>query len=349
MAYEIDILGEIGDWGYPSNYLRYQLQDAGAQDITINISSPGGNVTEGLAMYDMLEAYEGNVTTLGFGLVASIASVVLLAGKRVEMTPNSFFMIHNPWTLAMGDSEELRANSDLLAKMEKKLQDIYVSRLQRVGKAEGNVQLKVKRMMDAETWLTAQEALDMGFIDEIREVKKEANIIQMQPTLARYVNTPAALLINNTDIMTAKEVLNKVRAMLSGEDETEANATTNQATDTATPEETTPIAEAETAPAMTANEAIAFLESAGYKVMTAEEIAAQTAQQQDAEEMNKQLAETMAKLADEMKTVKAQLKQAIAAPSGGSGGGGTGTKENDKPQASKFDALAAIWNQKMAR
>ena len=88
--YEIDILGEIGDWGYQSNYLRYELKDAGNQDIVLTISSPGGNVTEGLAMYDMLQAYEGKGTTLGFGLVASIASVVLLAGKVVKMTTNCF-------------------------------------------------------------------------------------------------------------------------------------------------------------------------------------------------------------------------------------------------------------------
>lgn len=343
MAYEIDILGEIGEWGYPSNYLRFQLQDAGSQDITLNISSPGGNVTDGLAMYDMIEAYEGNVTTLGFGLVASIASIVMLAGKRVKMTPNSFFMIHNPWTMAIGDSEELMANAELLAKMEKKLQDIYVAKLKKSEKYSGNVALKVKRMMDAETWLTAQEALEMGFIDEIQEANKEANIIQMQPALARYVNTPAALLINN-DNMTAKEILNKVKAMLSGEEIEEPKADVNA---TAEQPETVE-AEAEApAPAMTAEAAIELLQSAGYKVMTAEEIAAEAAKAEELEQTNTALAETMQALAAEMTLVKSQLKQAIGTPSGASNS--TDQKPTSQPQPSKFDALAAIWNQKMQR
>lgn len=336
--YEIDILGEIGDWGYPSNYLRYQLKDAGSQDITLNISSPGGNVTEGLAMYDMLEAYEGNTTTLGFGLVASIASIIMLAGKRVKMTPNSFFMIHNPWTMAIGDSEELFANAELLAKMEKKLQNIYVSKLQKSGKIEGNIELKVKRMMDAETWLTADEALAMGFIDEIKETKKQANIIQMQPALARYVNTPAALLINSED-MTAKEILNKVKAMLSGEDTEPAEPAIVEAPAVETPPP---------APQMTAEEAIAFLQQTGYKVMTEDEVRQLTEKQTEVEQMNTQLAETMQALASEMQIVKAQLKQTIATPSGAS----TGTDQkptSNQAQASPFDALAKIWNNKMQR
>lgn len=333
--YEIDILGEIGDWGYQSNYLRYELKDAGNQDIVLNISSPGGKVTDGLAMYDMLEAYEGNVTTLGFGLVASIASVLLLAGKRVKMTPNSFLMIHNPWTVAIGDSAEMTANAELLAKMEKKLLNIYVSKLQKSGKVEGNIQLKVKRMMDAETWLPADEALEMGFIDEIQEATKTANIIQMQPALARYVNTPAALLINQED-MTAKEILNKVKAMLGSSEETETVETV-----VTPPAPETPPA----APQMTADEAIAFLQSTGYKVMTSEELAAMTAERTEAEKMNTELAETMQALAAEMTVLKAQVKQGLGAPSGASNQAGAPSKETPKP--SKFDGLAAIWNSKI--
>lgn len=338
--YGIDILGEIGEWGYPSNYLRYQLKEADAQDVEINISSPGGNVTEGLAMYDMLEAQAGNVTTIGFGLVASIASVILLAGKTVKMTPNSFFMIHNPWTVAIGDSAELTANAELLTKMEGKLQNIYVSKLKKSGKLDGNIALKVKRMMDAETWLTAQEALDMGFIDEIKDVKKEANILQMQPALARYVNTPAALLLNNNYDMNANDVLKKVRAMLSSTDETEVETAAPPVVEP-TPPAPTPALE------LTEAQAIEFLQKTGYKVLTAEEIAAEAAKTAEVEQMNTQLAETMQAIAAEMQTVKAQLKQTIAAPSGASTG--QGQKPTSTPQPSAFDGLAAIWNAKMKR
>ena len=251
-------------------------------------------------------------------------------------------MIHNPWSVTIGDSEETAASAELLAKVEKKLQGIYIKKLEKSGKADGNIALKVKRMMDAETWLTAQEALDMGFIDEIQEVKKEANIIQMQPALARYVNTPAALLIHNNDDMNAKEMLAKVKAMLSGAEDTgqEATQTTDPPADTTPPP--TP------APELTAEAAIEFLQKTGYKVMTAEEIAAEAAKAAEAEETNKQVLETMQALAAELNAVKAQVKQTIAAPSGASNTD-KATKTNDKPQASKFDALAAIWNQKMAR
>lgn len=311
MAYEIDITGEIGNgWGYPANYLRYQLADAGTQPITINISSPGGEVTEGLAMFDMLEAYQGEVTTLGYGLVASIASVVLLAGKRVKMTPNSFLMIHNPWTMTVGDAAELTATADLLGKMEEKLKKIYVDKITASGKASGNIELKVKRMMDAETWLTAQEALEMGFVDEIQEAEKQANIVQMQPALARYMHTPAALLLNNNpNHMTAQDVLKKVKAIVGGVDEVET-ATAVQ--------EPTPAPAAPAAPEITAEQARELLEKTGYKVMTADEVAALTAKTGELENTNKELAETLQALAGEMKTIKAQLKQTIAAPSGAS-------------------------------
>ena len=333
MAYEIDILGEIGNGlGYPANYLRYQLKDAGSELITLNISSPGGVVTEGLAMVDMLEAYEGEVTTLGYGLVASIASVVLLAGDKVRMTPNSFLMIHNPWTLAMGDSTELSATADLLAKMEEKLKNVYVSKLEKSGKTSGNLALKVKRWMDAETWFTAQEALDAGFIDEIQEASKQANIIQMQPALARYVNVPAALFNNQKpEKMTAKEMLAKALAMLGGADE---------------PETVEAVAEPQ-APEMTTEQAMEFLSKSGYKVMTADEVAALTAKSAEVEETNVQLAETMQALAAEMQAVKAQVKSQMAAPSGASNR--TDEKPTEKPAASQFKGWAEMFKAKLAR
>ena len=337
MAHTIDIIGEIGNgWGYSSRYLRYDLAEAGGQPVTLNISSPGGEVTEGLAMVDMLEAYEGEVTTLGYGLVASIASVVLLAGDKVRMTPNSFLMIHNPWTLAMGDSAELTATADVLAKMEEKLQNIYVSKLEKSGKVSGNLALKVKRMMDAETWLTADEALDMGFIDEIQEASKQANIIQMQPALARYINVPAALFHNNKPetMNAAQKLIADIKAMLGGADEPE---TVEAVADTQT----------EKAPEMTAEQAKDLLEKSGFKVMTADEIAALTAKSAEVEETNVQLAETMQALAAEMQAVKAQVKQQMAAPSGASNR--ADDKPTEKPAASKFTGWAEMFKTKLAR
>jgi hypothetical protein len=237
--------------------------------------------------------------------------------------------------MAVGDSIELTATADLLAKMEEKLLNIYVSKLQKAGKVDGNLSLKVKRMMDAETWFTAQEALDMGFIDEIQEVTKEANIVQMQPALARYVNVPAALFNNSKpEDMTAQEVLKKVKAMLGGADETETvEATTTE-----------PVT---TAPEMTADQAKELLEKSGYKVMTAEEIAALTAKAAEVEETNVQLAETMQALATEMQAVKAQVKQQMSAPSGASNR--SDSKPEEKPASANFKGWAKMFTQKLTR
>jgi len=222
--------------------------------------------------------------------------------------------------------------------MEKKLLNIYVSKLQKSGKVEGNIQLKVKRMMDAETWLPADEALEMGFIDEIQEATKTANILQMQPALARYVNTPAALLINQNseDMNAAQKLIKDIRAMLGSADEPEVVEATPPVVETETPAQ---------APALTAEAAMEFLQKSGYKVLTAAEVTELTTKTAEVEETNVQLAETMQALATEMQTVKAQLKQGLGAPSGASDQAGAPAKET--PKVSKFDGLAAIWNSKI--
>ena len=268
---------------------------------------------------------------------AAIATVVLLGGKRVKMTPNSFLMIHRPWAMAVGTSDEMTATADLLDKMDDRITSLYVDRLKKSGKESGNISLRVKRMMDAETWLTAQEALDMGFIDEIIEANKETNIIQMQPALARYQHTPAALLINNKpENMTAQEMLKNIRAMLGGAGDEPV---------TAIPATDAPIAATEPAPEMTAEKAKELLAAAGYAVLSQDELTALTAKMDEEKQTNAELLQTVQTVAAEVVALRNQVKAQVGAPSGGSSSEG----KKETPKASPFDALAAIVNAKLTR
>lgn len=125
MAYKIDITGEISDYNNSIAALQYRIKEANNEPLEIEITSGGGSVTEGLGIADIISNYPNETTATGIGLVASIATVVLLAADKVKMTENSFMMIHRPWGNAVGNSEELEATAELLDKMEEKLLDVY--------------------------------------------------------------------------------------------------------------------------------------------------------------------------------------------------------------------------------
>ena len=124
---------------------------------TVRINSPGGAVFEGIAIYNMLRNFSG-VTTRVEGLAASIASIIAMAGERVEMERGAQMMIHNPWNIAMGDSRELRKSADVLDKIRESLLDIYQTK-------SGLERDFIAEMLDEETWLTADEAVEFGFAD----------------------------------------------------------------------------------------------------------------------------------------------------------------------------------------
>jgi hypothetical protein len=134
-----------------------------------------------MAISEMIALYPGKTTTRGIGIVASAATIILMAGKRKEMTKNSFFMMHNSWGGVEGNAMELEKTIELLKMFDDQMAQIYTAQLESKGKLIGGSKEKtleeVKRMMSAETWFTAEEALEMGFIDMIVEEKKEDNPI----------------------------------------------------------------------------------------------------------------------------------------------------------------------------
>lgn len=142
--------------------LAKEIGDLNGKALTVRINSYGGEVAEGLAIYNLLKSYEGEVTTICDGFACSAASVVFMAGAKRIMPRSSLLMIHNAWTWASGDADDLRKAADDLEKITQPSVEIYTS----VSNLDAD---EIKAMMDAETWIDADEALDFGFATEISE------------------------------------------------------------------------------------------------------------------------------------------------------------------------------------
>ena len=142
--------------------LAKEIGDLNGKALTVRINSYGGEVAEGLAIYNLLKSYEGEVTTICDGFACSAASVVFMVGAKRIMPRSSLLMIHNAWTWASGDADDLRKAAEDLEKITQPSVDIYTS----VSNLDAD---EIKAMMDAETWFDADEALDYGFATEIIE------------------------------------------------------------------------------------------------------------------------------------------------------------------------------------
>lgn len=142
--------------------LAKEIGDLNGKALTVRINSYGGEVAEGLAIYNLLKSYEGEVTTVCDGFACSAASVVFMAGAKRIMPRSSLLMIHNAWTWVSGDADGLRKAADDLEKITQPSVEIYTS----VSNLDAD---EIKAMMDAETWIDADEALGYGFATEISE------------------------------------------------------------------------------------------------------------------------------------------------------------------------------------
>lgn len=136
-------------------------------EIRVMINSPGGDVFAGQAIHSMLVRHPAAVTVLVDGLAASIASIVAMAGDTVVMPKNAMMMVHNPWTVALGDAREFRKLADTLDGIRDAMIAAYADKT-------GKSRAELLPILNAETWMTAQEAVDMGFADQIEEKKAVA-------------------------------------------------------------------------------------------------------------------------------------------------------------------------------
>ncbi|MEB7863878.1 Clp protease ClpP [Staphylococcus xylosus] len=130
-------------------------------EIDVHINSAGGNVFEGHAIYNMLKMHKAKVNIYVDALAASIASVIAMSGDTIFMHKNSFMMIHNSWIMTLGNSKDLRQTADLLDKTDQSSNNAYLDKATNLSEEE------LKQLLEAETWLTADEALEKGLADEI--------------------------------------------------------------------------------------------------------------------------------------------------------------------------------------
>jgi len=161
----ISIYDVIGyDWwtgeGVTMKRVAGALRSLGAGPVTVNINSPGGDMFEGLAIYNLLREHKGEVTVKVLGLAASAASIIAMAGDKRQIARAGFFMIHNCWVVASGNRHDLREIADWMEPFDASMADIYLART-------GLKLAEVQKQMDGETWIGGSSAVEQGFADEL--------------------------------------------------------------------------------------------------------------------------------------------------------------------------------------
>ena len=146
--------------------------NSGEGDITVWINSPGGDCIAAAQIYNMLMNYKGNVTVKIDGIAASAASVIAMAGNKVIVSPVSMIMIHNPATIAAGDTLEMQKAIAMLDEVKKSIINAYEIKT-------GLSRAKLSHLMDAETWMDANSAIEMGFADEIMQKNTEDDELEV--------------------------------------------------------------------------------------------------------------------------------------------------------------------------
>lgn len=157
----MDVIGESWDgYGVTARRVGVLLRNAADRDVVVNINSPGGDVFEGLAVYNLLRSHKGAVTVRIVGLAASAASVIAMAGDRIEIARAGFLMIHNTWVIAIGDRNDLGTVAGQLAAFDEVMAELYSLR-------SGIAAAEIGQMMDRETWISGRAAIEQGFADEL--------------------------------------------------------------------------------------------------------------------------------------------------------------------------------------
>ncbi len=198
---ELLLYGEIGDytwWGdeVTPRQFKEDLDALGdISELRVFINSPGGDVFAGQAIYSILRRHKAKVSVYVDGIAASAASLIAMAGDRIVMPHNAMLMIHNPWTLAAGDANHFLEVAEALDKVRDAMIAVYEEQTG-LGKDE------IVALLDAETWMTAAEAIELGFADGIEEAKQVAASVAgkgkllingLVVDLTQYQNPPKVL------------------------------------------------------------------------------------------------------------------------------------------------------------
>ena len=188
-----DVIGADfwGD-GVTASRIAGALRSMNGGAVTVNINSPGGDMFEGLAIYNLLREYEGKVTVKVLGLAASAASIIAMAGDEVQIGRGAFLMIHNCWVYAMGNRHDLAQIAADMAPFDKAMSDIYQAR-------SGLDSAAIDKMMDGETYIGGSEAVEKGFADSLLSADEIADddespaaALRKLDALLAKTNTPRA-------------------------------------------------------------------------------------------------------------------------------------------------------------
>ena len=161
----ITMFDDIGEdfWsggGITAKKVAAQLRAIGERPVEVQINSPGGDMFEGIAIYNVLREHPQDITVKIMGMAASAASLIAMAGDQIEIGVSSFLMIHNCWVMAMGNRHDMKEVADWLAPFDQAMIDLYALRT-------GEDAAAIGKMMDAETWLSGSTAIDKGFADSL--------------------------------------------------------------------------------------------------------------------------------------------------------------------------------------
>lgn len=193
--------------GVTAKKVTAQLRAIGDRPITVQINSAGGDMFEGIAIYNALREHNQEITVQVMGMAASAASIIAMAGDKVEIGAASFLMIHNAWVMAMGNRHDMAETAAWLEPFDAAMRDVYAART-------GMKADEIAKMMDAETWLSGQSAIDKGFADELlasdkvtQDEKTKAEDLRVNEVRAMELQLMASGLSRSQ----ARERINKIK------------------------------------------------------------------------------------------------------------------------------------------
>lgn len=185
-AADVYLKGVISaDWGVSASELRDAFAQAEGRDVALRINTPGGDVFEGREMQSVITGYKGKVTAIVEGVCASAGTIVAMAANETQMVKGTRYMIHNGWTIGIGNRHDFKALHDLLAGFDKELAAEYAA-------YTGQTVDQASTWMDAETWFTADDALKNGFISAVLDNTKADKVSNQVKAwnLSAYANAP---------------------------------------------------------------------------------------------------------------------------------------------------------------
>ena len=168
--------------GVTSKRIAAALRSMGKGPVVVNINSPGGDLFEGLAIYNMLRDHPGEVTVKVLGVAASAASIIAMAGDKVQIAKSAFFMVHNAWVAVVGNRNDLSELAKTLEGFDAAMAGIYSAKT-------GMSKQKVAALMDADSWIGGDDAIEHGFADELIEADRSSKAERSKALTVRRVES----------------------------------------------------------------------------------------------------------------------------------------------------------------